>query len=67
MPKLKTHKGTAKRMKVTSTGKILRMKGLRGHLRRNRAPRAKSQYDKMQPTAPGDAKKLERLLPYGTP
>jgi ribosomal protein L35 len=54
-------------MKVTSTGKIMRMKGYRGHLRRNRAPRQKSQYDKMQPTAAGDAKRLALLLPYGTP
>ena len=66
MPKLKTHKGASKRMKKTSTGKFLRMKGLRGHLRRNRSPRAKSQYDKMQPVAVGDAKRLALLLPYGT-
>jgi large subunit ribosomal protein L35 len=66
MPKLKTHKGTSKRIKVTSTGKFLRMKGYRGHLRRNRSNRAKSQYDKMQHTAVGDAKRLALLLPYGT-
>ena len=34
-PKLKTHKGTAKRIHVTGTGKFMRMKGLRSHLRRN--------------------------------
>ena len=31
MPKLKTHKAAAKRFKVTAGGKILRMKGYRGH------------------------------------
>jgi large subunit ribosomal protein L35 len=32
MPKLKTHKGTAKRMKVTSTGKITRRRAFGTHL-----------------------------------
>jgi len=67
MPKLKTHKAAAKRLKVTSTGKIMRMKGLRGHLRRNRSKRAKEKYDKMFVVSPGDAKHVKNLLPYGTP
>jgi len=67
MPKLKTHKAAAKRLKVTSTGKIMRMKGLRGHLRRNRPKRSKEKYDKMFVLAPGDAKRAQRMLPYGTP
>ena len=32
MPKLKTHKGTAKRVKITSTGKITRKRASGGHL-----------------------------------
>jgi large subunit ribosomal protein L35 len=32
MPKMKTHKGTAKRVKVTSSGKILRRRAFGGHL-----------------------------------
>lgn len=32
MPKLKTHKGTAKRIKITSTGKLLRERASGGHL-----------------------------------
>ncbi|MGH2460234.1 MAG: 50S ribosomal protein L35 [Chloroflexota bacterium] len=66
MPKLKTHKAAAKRLKMTGTGKIVRMKGLRGHLRRNRAPRAKALYDKMIEVSPADEKRLRRLIPYGT-
>lgn len=31
MPKLKTHKGTAKRVKITGTGKILRRRAFGGH------------------------------------
>ena len=66
MPKLKTHKGAAKRLKTTGTGKIMRMKGLRGHLRRNRSPRAKALYDKMLQVSPADEKRLSRLIPYGS-
>lgn len=32
MPKLKTHRGAAKRFKVTGSGKIKRAKAYRGHL-----------------------------------
>ncbi len=32
MPKMKTHKGTAKRIKLTSTGKITRRRAFAGHM-----------------------------------
>lgn len=32
MPKMKTHKGTAKRVKVTKTGKLLRRRAFGNHL-----------------------------------
>lgn len=32
MPKLKTHKGTAKRVKVTSTGKLTRGRAFGNHM-----------------------------------
>jgi large subunit ribosomal protein L35 len=32
MPKMKTHKGTAKRIKLTSSGKLLRRRASGGHL-----------------------------------
>ncbi len=41
MPKLKTHKGAKSRFKVTGTGKLLRMKGLRSHLRRKKPTKVK--------------------------
>lgn len=31
MPKMKTHKGTAKRIKLTSTGKLVRRRAFGGH------------------------------------
>jgi large subunit ribosomal protein L35 len=66
MPKLKTHKAAAKRIKVTATGKLMRMKGQRGHLHARRSKRVTEQYDKMHPVSPADAKRLQRLIPYGT-
>lgn len=32
MPKMKTHKGTAKRVKITSTGKLIRRRAFGSHL-----------------------------------
>lgn len=32
MPKLKTHKGTAKRIKQTPTGKLMRRRAFGGHM-----------------------------------
>ncbi len=65
MPKLKTHKGTAKRIGVTGTGKLMRMKGLRSHLRRNKSKRAKRLFDEMIPVAPACRAKVRKLIPYG--
>ena len=41
MPKLKTHKGAAARFKISGTGKLLRMKGHRSHLRRKKSNKVK--------------------------
>ena len=63
--KLKTHRGAKKRFKVTGTGKILRMKGLRSHLRRKKPARTRRQFDQMVALAPCDRKRVQRGLPYG--
>ncbi|MFN2204182.1 MAG: 50S ribosomal protein L35 [Caldilineaceae bacterium] len=36
MPKMKTHKGAAKRFRLTKRGKMMRMKAGRSHLKRNK-------------------------------
>jgi len=65
MPKLKTHKGAKSRFHVTGTGKILRSKGMKSHLRRKKSYRVKSQFDKKIPVNPADRKRISRLIPYG--
>jgi large subunit ribosomal protein L35 len=64
MPKLKTHKPAKARFKVTGTGKIMRMKQGKSHLRRNKAKRVKREYNEKLPLHPVFTKKIKRLIPY---
>jgi large subunit ribosomal protein L35 len=65
MPKLKTHKGAKSRFKVTGSGKIMRTKGPKSHLRTKKAKRVRGQLDEMIPLNPADRQRISRLLPYG--
>lgn len=65
MPKLKTHKGAARRFHITGSGKIMRTKGGKSHLRRKKSDRAKRLYDETIPASAADIKRIKRLLPYG--
>ena len=63
--KIKTYKAAAKRFRVTKTGKIMRTKGGKSHLRRKKSARSKSMFSRMhEVTAPGDKKRIRRLAPY---
>ena len=65
MPKIKTHKATAKRFKLTGSGKLVRTKGEKRHLRRKRSKRAKSTTWRMlEVETPGEIKRVKRLMPY---
>ena len=63
--KLKTHKATSKRFRLTGAGKLMRTKGGKSHLRRNRSRRAKAQLAEMQ-TVQGRSiiKNVKRLAPH---
>ena len=65
MPKLKTHKGAQSRFHITGTGKIMRIKGGKSHLRRRKAKRTKRLFDETIPVSNSDKAKIKRLLPYG--
>ena len=63
--KIKTYKGAAKRFRLTGSGKLVRTKGGKSHLRRRKSNRAKAQFGKMLVvTARGDVKRVKRLAPY---
>jgi large subunit ribosomal protein L35 len=64
--KLKTHKGAKRRFKVTATGKIMRTKGMKSHLRRKKSDRVKRQFDRMLVLDQADEERVKRLLPYGS-
>lgn len=64
MPKLKTHKATARRFQVSGTGKILRTRGGKSHLRRKRSKRAARQYDEMVGVSNRDTPRIRNLIPY---
>ena len=63
--KLKTHKATAKRFRMTGTGKIVRTKGGKSHLRRRSSKRVKRQWDKtMEVGEKATQRRIRRLAPY---
>ncbi len=65
MPKLKTHKGTKRRFHITGSGKIVRPKGNKSHLRRRKSRRAKALMSEMMVVSPSARRRLQRLMPYG--
>jgi large subunit ribosomal protein L35 len=67
MPKVKTHKSTAKRFRRTKggKGKLVRTKQGKSHLRRKKSARAKRLYDEMvEVSSTGTQKRVRRLAPY---
>ena len=62
MPKMKTHKSTAKRFKVTKKRKLLRLKQRRSHLRRTKSKRVRRAFDKYQSVSQVDANRIRKLL-----
>jgi large subunit ribosomal protein L35 len=63
--KLKTHKATAKRFRLTGTGKLVRTKGGKSHLRRRTPKRTKRLFTRMVAVqGAGVRKRVRRLAPY---
>ena len=63
--KMKTHKATSKRFKMTGSGMIMRTKIGKGHLRRRTPDRTKMMFEEMIPVKTRQIKKsVRRLAPY---
>jgi large subunit ribosomal protein L35 len=63
--KLKTHKATSKRFRLTGSGKLVRTKGGKSHLRRRTSKRTKVLLDEMVTVeGSGIVKRVKRLAPY---
>ena len=65
MPKIKTHKGAQRRFHITGSGKVVRAKGMKSHLRLRKSKRVKRLFDEMIPVSSADKARIKRLLPYG--
>jgi large subunit ribosomal protein L35 len=64
MPKIKTMRSAAKRLRVTGTGKLARAKGWKKHLLEAKPPKRKRRLRKETLIAPSDEKRTRRLVPY---
>ncbi len=68
MPKIKTHKCTQKRFKITGTGKIMRTKIGKSHLRRRKSKRVKALFDTyIEVENHGAKRRIKKLAPYLKP
>jgi large subunit ribosomal protein L35 len=62
--KLKTHKATSKRFRLTGSGKLVRTKGGKSHLRRRTSKRTKVLLSEMLPVQGRSyVKRIKRLAP----
>ena len=64
MPKMKTKRGAAKRLKATGTGKLVRSRGWKQHLLEWKPPKRKRRLRKGTMISAADQKRIRRLVPY---
>jgi len=62
MPKMKTHKGTAKRIKITSTGKLIRRRAFGGHMLSKKSKSRKRNINTSAQVTGAMAKNVRRAL-----
>ncbi len=67
MPKLKTRKCAAKRVKQTGTGKFRHNRANGRHILTKKSSRRKRRLSHDAPASPGDARRIKAVLPYGLP
>ena len=65
MPKLKTHKGAAKRFRTTATGKVKRGHSHARHILTSKTTKRKRQLDIDVMVSEADEDRIKRMLPYG--
>ena len=65
MPKMKTHKGTAKRFRLTGTGKIVRGKAFKSHILEKKSPKRKRGFRQEVEVAAADTRVIKKGLGIG--
>lgn len=64
MPKMKSHRGAAKRFKRTGTGRIVHQKQGKRHILTKMSSKRKRHLRERGEIAPADVKRVKQLLPY---
>lgn len=64
MPKMKTHKGAAKRMRKTGTGKLKRAKAFKSHILNKKTTKRTRNLRKTAYVSTTQEKTYKKLLPY---
>ena len=64
MPKMKTHRGAAKRFSKTGSGKIKRNHAFTSHILEKKSPKRKRNLRKSAIMFEGDAERVTKLIPY---
>ena len=64
MPKMKTHRGAAKRFKKTGTGKLKRAKAFKSHILTKKSSKTKRNLRKAGYVSKSQVKVMKKLLPY---
>lgn len=64
MPKMKTHRGAAKRFKKTGTGKLKRAKAFKSHILTKKSSKTKRNLRKAGYVSDSQVKVMKKLLPY---
>ncbi len=64
MPKMKTHRGAAKRVKLTAKGKLKRSKAFTSHILTKKSAKRKRNLRKATNVSASDMKRVRTLLPY---
>lgn len=65
MPKMKTHRGLAKRVKVTGTGKVKRSKAYKSHILNKKSAKRKRNLRKSGLVSDSNLKQVKRMLGIG--
>ena len=63
MPKMKTHRGSAKRFKRTGSGRIKRSHAYTSHLFANKSQKQKRKLRKSAMVSKGDQKRIDSMIP----
>jgi len=65
MPKMKSHRGAAKRFRSTASGKFKRSKAYKSHILTKKTSKRKRKLDTPTLISSADQRAVERMLPYG--